>query len=110
MQQKSKRRPFIRLSIEEREEELLILAAQIAEKNGYQSIERNQLTEAAKVGPALIYRYFTSMSKLKECVVKYAIKNNNYRVMAQALANNHPLTKKLSKEAKTSIGKFLIDN
>lgn len=75
-----------RMKPEDRREQILSVAMIIAERDGYNSLNRNALAEEAEVATGMIHHIFNDMASLRKAVVKRAIENKVKSIIAQALA------------------------
>ena len=76
---------------------LLELSMPIAKKKGYKYIKRHDIANAANISVAAVSYVFGDSKKLADALVEYAIHINQEHVVAQAINNNHPLTKNITK-------------
>jgi len=67
---------------------ILQAAIKIACKIGYTNLTRSSIAEKAGVSEALVSRYFGTMVQMKRDVMRYAIHENVYQIVAQGLAIN----------------------
>ena len=77
----------------EQKRALLTICLQLAEKDDYRLITREQIAQQSGVSPGLISWYFGAMVRLRTEIVQYAIATDNAEVIAQAVTAGHPLVK-----------------
>lgn len=76
----------MRLKPEARKEDLLAVALVLAESGHYMSITRGEVAKAAQVsGPVLNY-HFGTMTKFRRDLMRYAVRMENIKVLAQGLS------------------------
>lgn len=99
---KTKRKnPTIRKNI------LLCTAIKLSIKVGYRNLTREALAKKAKVSPALINYYFDTIEKLKQEVLKEAIKLEIVEILAQALGVQELQKFKISEDLKQKTLSYL---
>lgn len=89
-----------RLNPDVRKENILDAAATVATANGYKHITRDLVAKEAGVSAGLVTTYFNTMPQLRRDLIRYAIRNNLQKIIAQAVVNNDPQTAKLTTEQK----------
>lgn len=72
-----------------RKEELLAAALKLAQLQGIRSITREDVARAVDVAQSLVTHHFNTMKQFNRALVRYAIKQNNVIVVAQAVAANY---------------------
>lgn len=75
-----------RMNPKERREQIMIAAIKVAEKKGYDRIERKDVANAANCAEGLINNYYGTMNQLKRDVMRRAVKDGNLIIIAQGLA------------------------
>ena len=85
-----------RLKHKDRKALLLEQAMVVASKQGYAQFTRKNLADRAKVHTTLVTYYFGNMNKLRNCIMREAVRTNNYTIVGQGLANRDPIAKKAS--------------
>jgi|SRR5690554_4203150 len=75
-----------RLKPEERRERILSAALELARRDGYQHIKREDVAELAGTSLALVSHYFGTMPQLKRDVMRAAVRLRDAAVVAQGLA------------------------
>lgn len=78
--------PNRRIDPKVRRDQLLNIALQQAETDGYANLQIRTIAEAAGVSAPLVSRYFSTLPQLKRAVMRAAIHRGNFRVLAQGLA------------------------
>lgn len=86
---------------------ILETAIKLAIREGYENVRRKKLAVMAHVAGGSVNRHFGTMSKLRDEVVRAAIAQNLYPVIAQALVAKHPLTENLSAEVKRQAARYI---
>jgi AcrR family transcriptional regulator len=77
--------------IEDRDSRILDAAMECAEADGYQWITRGQVASAAGVSVGTINTAYGTMRELKRAVLTAAVERRNLALIAQGLADNHPI-------------------
>ena len=77
--------------IEDRDNRILYAALALATQNGFQWITRDGVAEIAGVSPGTVSNVFGSMVGLKRAVLRYAVDNRVLDIVAQGLAERHPI-------------------
>lgn len=74
----------------EREQQLLGVAADLAESVGYTRVTREAVAARAGVSPAVVNFRFGTMAVFKRHLMRYAIRNGRLSIIAQGLVANDP--------------------
>ena len=90
-----------------RKQQILNAAIQLAQKNSYSEITRNELAAHARVSPPLIEYYFKNMGNLKKQLMRYAIEFNIIDVVAQGFLAKDKYVSKISIGLKRNVIRFL---
>jgi AcrR family transcriptional regulator len=90
-----------------RKKQILNAAVNLAIKVGYQQITRLEIAKSVGISVSLVTNYFRSMQKLKSEVMKEAIKEEIYEIIAQGLAVGDPQVVKLPKNVKKKVLTYL---
>lgn len=69
-----------------REQQILDAAVRLAESHGYMNITRTQIAQAAGVADSLVSCYLGTMAKMRERVMREAVRGEVLRVVAQGIA------------------------
>ena len=85
-----RRRPKDRRTPVARREQLLTIAAALAETQGFDRVTREQIAALAGCSGGLISRYW-SASGLQTALVEHAVATRSLIILGQALAARHPL-------------------
>jgi len=95
----------VRKAPDERRKQIIKAFVELAEKNGYQTVTREQVADLIDVSPALVTRYFNaSMVELRNEAILHCVNFGNDRVVAQALTVNDPIAiNNVSKDKKNKI-------
>lgn len=85
-----------RLTAADRRESILAAGVELAEAEAgnYALITRNQIAAAAGVCGSLVQYHFGTVDKLRQEIIKYAIKHRRVRIVAQALVAGDAQAKK----------------
>lgn len=83
-----------------RKDQILNAAVDVAIKNGYNKMIREDIATKADVSMGSVTNYFGTMTKLKRAVIRAAINRNIPEIIAQGIANNDPHVKKAPDELK----------
>jgi len=75
---------------DERREEILNSAIEVAVELGYKNIQREIIARRINITPSLISHYFINMETLKREVMAAAIERNIYIIVSQGLGNQDP--------------------
>lgn len=89
-----------RLAPDDRRDELLKVAVDMAIVVGINQLRRDTIAEKAGVANGLVTRYFNTMTQLKRAVMRYAVHNEVLPVIAQGLAMRDSEAMKASDELK----------
>lgn len=82
----------------DRTKEIMAAALDLAEKQGYQCVTRDGIAAAAGVSSGHVSGLFGTMAQVRRRLMRAAIQQNRYRVIAQGLAVKDALCGKLSVE------------
>ena len=96
-----------RIKSEIRKEEILLAAIPVAERKGYTNVTRDDIAEAVGIsGPGILY-HFKTMRQFRSSLMRYAVKNQTLRVIAQGLVLRDPhacrASDELQQQARDSI-------
>lgn len=83
-----------------RKKQLLDIAIELAADVGYQNVSRKMIADRANVVKSLVSAYFGSMPKLRETIMRSAIKNSNLKIIAQGLIAKDKIALTAPKELK----------
>jgi hypothetical protein len=97
-----------RVDPELRKDHILNAAIRVAEKVPFNRMSRAQVAEEAGVADALVSKHFGTMEQLRGDVVRRAIKQENLKIIAQAIAAGHRHAKKVDGELKARALQCLI--
>lgn len=87
-----------RFKPEVRKDAILVAACGLAEQGHYRDVTRKEVAAAVGVsGPAIQY-HFGTMQQLRKDLIRFAIKRECWRVVAQAIAAGDPQAGRLSAE------------
>jgi DNA-binding transcriptional regulator YbjK len=96
----SKTKAYDRLDPKERREQIMQAAIEAAKQHGIQNMQRDQIADIAKCGESTINKYYNTMTQLRRDVMRRAIKDEVYEVIAQGLMYKDPRALKLSDDIK----------
>jgi AcrR family transcriptional regulator len=97
-----------RLSKDDRKNHILQVAIASAKVYGYANVTRNKLADHAKVSPALVTHYFSTMPQLKRAIMRAAIQLEIPEIIAQGLALGDKNARKAPGELKTKAAEILV--
>ena len=83
-----------------RKTEILSAAIQLAESEGLNEMNRDQVAAVAKCSTGLVNLYFGTMKQLRRAVIGEAVRTKNLNVIAQALVLGDPRAKRAPDELK----------
>ncbi len=87
---------------------ILEAAISLAETEGYQWITRDQVAQAAAVGAGSVNVAFGTMRKLKQEVLRQAVHRRIPAIVAQGLADQHPIAKDAPSDLKEEAARLLL--
>jgi len=99
-----------RLQPEQRKEDILTAAVELAEKVGFQNITRDAIADHAGVSFGLVTRYFGTMTQLKGDVMRRAIKQENLPIVADGIACRDSRALKVPESLRRSAVSYMIAN
>ncbi len=79
-----------RLKKQDREDQILQAALDVAEQVGYQRTTREAVAARVGVSPGLISLRFGTVKNFERAIMGAAVAHARTKVIAQGLANNHP--------------------
>ncbi len=88
MQHEKKR---LRLAPAERIEAILVVALDLAKKEGYRKVTRAMVAEAAECSTGLISTYFGDAQRFHDSLLRAAVHREVIEVVLQGLAVNDPI-------------------
>lgn len=88
-----------RMTPADRKEQLLCVALRIAERVGYNKINRLMIVREMdnEVSDGLVSRYFGQRHSLRQAVLQAGIQRGNVTIAAQCIAQGDPLAKQIPK-------------
>lgn len=92
-----------------RKASILNAAVTLARTRGYLKITRDQVAEEAGVSGGLVTRYFGTIAQLRRDVMRHAIDQHVYEVIAQGLVVGDKNAKKAPQEVKQAALTFLTN-
>lgn len=82
-----------RVSPSLRKEQLLLVAVDLAKRDGYANVTRAAISELAGVSEALVSHYFGGMNDMKEAIMREAVDHGVIEIVAQGLGAGDPLAR-----------------
>jgi DNA-binding transcriptional regulator YbjK len=79
----------VRLDPDQRSKQILNVALEIAERDCYTNVTRQNVAVSAEVSVSLITHYYDSADKLRDAVVRAAVRRENLEVIGQGIANKN---------------------
>lgn len=76
-------------------------ATELAETRGIRRFARAEVAEKLGVTGGAIYYYYPTVKLMHDAVIRAAIQNHHYGIIAQAIAQNDPLIEKISAKLRT---------
>ena len=73
---------------------ILSAAMQLANLKGFKKVSRSDIAKRADVATGSVSYHFGTMKKLRDAMVTRAVESSNLKILAQALAERHPLATK----------------
>lgn len=67
---------------------------QLANLKGFKRVTRNDIADRAEIATGSVSYHYGDMKKLQAAMVARAIETENLKILAQALAERHPLAMK----------------
>lgn len=102
---------------QERKEQILQAAMDIAIRDGYQALKRDDIAEEAGIATGLIHYVFETMNQLRRAVIRRTVTlldgaetldESLLKILAQGLANGESEAKKAPDELKNAALKLLF--
>lgn len=87
-----------RLNPEDRKAQILKAAMTCAEDSTYQRVTREAVAVVAGVSPSLISMHFGSAEDFRRAIIGEAIRTKHLKIIAQAIAADHPRARKAPPE------------
>jgi len=97
----------LRASPKLRKRQILDAAITVSVKHGYQHITREHVAKCAGISEGLVTRYFNTMVQLRRDVMRAAIRDGKYKIVAQGLAANDKQARKAPDELKAEALTYL---
>ena len=94
---------------EETRQRILQAAVKLAELDGYQWLTRKAVADQAGLGQSasLVSHYFGSMVGLKRAVLRHAVEHRLLPIVAQGLADQHPIVTSASADLRAATAAYL---
>lgn len=94
---------------EARKDEILVAAVELAKEVGYNKMIRDDIAIKAGVSTGLVTHYFETMIQLRRDVMRYAVRNNIPKIIAQGIANQDKHARKAPPELKAKAVELLAN-
>lgn len=98
----------LRKTPEARRKEIVAAALHIAQRDGFQALDRTKIAEYAGCSVSLIQRYFATVKQLRRKVVRAALQSNKLVIVGQAIAAGEPSTNNLDPDIRRKALESLI--
>lgn len=96
-----------RLHKADRSAEILEAACALARDGALYSMSRRQIGTQAHCAPSLVSHYYTSITHLRECIINWALRNDNASILSQAMAANDPRVSDISQKQKALVAAYV---
>lgn len=97
-----------RLPPKVRRDQIMNAAVKIALDKGYYNITRLEVANAAGISEGSVSIHFGTMNKLKRALMRHAVKNGIFEIVAQGIAANDKHALKVSKDFKNKALSILL--
>ena len=87
----------------ERRQQLLQIACDLAEADHYRNIRRDDLVKAGETPAGNVSRIMGGMDGMRTALIKCALENDRFTVVAQAIIDKHPAVQHLCLTARMNI-------
>lgn len=88
---------------DQRRQQLLEVACDLAEQSHYLDIRRDQLAAAGSSSTGNVTRVLGPMEEMRDALIRFARKNKRYAVVAQAIVAKHPAVADLSERERMAV-------
>lgn len=88
---------------------ILDCALKLAEKHGFRKVRRDAVATLADVATGTVSHHYKSISNLHDEIIRAAVVRENIVVLAQGLAENHPLAKAAPRALRNKAAMFLAN-
>lgn len=85
---------------DERRAAILDAAIEVAQANGWLTMTRRAVAQAAGIAEPTVSRYWPTIAVLRDAVMREAVARDIPALVAQGLVVKHPYTRRLSAEAR----------
>lgn len=92
-----------------RDTRILDAAIELAKADGYQWITRAQVCARAEVSAGTVNNAYGDMRGLKRAVLRAAVEQGIIEIVAQGLADNHPIALEAPAEIKAQVAARLMN-
>lgn len=93
----------------DRDTRILDAAIELAKADGYQWITRAQVCAKAGVSAGTVNNAYTDMRSLKRAVLSAAVERGIIEIVAQGLADSHPIAQAAPAEIKAQVAARLMN-
>jgi AcrR family transcriptional regulator len=93
--------------LKDRDTRILNAAIDLAKSDGFQFLTRDGVAAAAGVAPSSVNNAFGTMRDLKRAVLRHAVATGIVEIVAQGLADKHPIALEASAELKQRAASFV---
>ena len=83
-----------RMQPDKRTAESLAAAVKLAKRNGFAKLTRDGVAEAAKVSTGLVSTHFGSVEKLRDEVMRAAVRDEILSIVAEGIANGNRIARR----------------
>lgn len=95
-------------ALAERKDAILAAAVEEAKEQGYQWITRDAVAKRAGVGAGSVNVAFGTMRELKRAVLRLAVDTRIVEIVAQGLADAHPIAKDAPPDLKQEAARLIV--
>ena len=95
-------------AIENRDSRILDAAIHCAKEDGFQWITRERVAARAGVSAGTINSAYKTMRDLKRAVLQYAVQTGVVEIVAQGLAEGHPIARAAPPELRDKAASFIM--
>lgn len=91
----------------DRENDIFEAAITLAKGGALYNMSGHQIGQTARCSRTLINQYFYSIEKLRQKVIRHALRNEIWEILAQATARYDPLVKDMSDEQRLKMAEWI---
>lgn len=89
-----------RLKPRDRKRQIFDAAVHVAETQGYHRLTREAVALEANISRTLVNRYYKTITRLRNAVMRHAIKKELLPILANGIANQNPIALRVDVELK----------